>query len=293
MNAEERATQLRTRELIQAKGPRLLEAVSERPLPEGAWVHHSHGAVLEVVSPHPGLFQQHVVVLPRPADRSAEEFKAWADARLARLDKFLERGNLGRVVKQVSTESCVIASIARRVGHDPSDPHGYFPPPEDLPKLLQGFIRNLESYVQIVGDAGLRYVGGLRLFLLPRGAEPPEWKLGLDVIDSVVGRREETEPMAPLTLVRGVLAEMAAIADVRALVHEGSRAERAERTRATAHYCAALNALAERAEQPGYMLTHITRQLGEIPPPPKPRARWPWLVGIGSLLALGLGIWSL
>lgn len=291
MNAEDRAAQNRARELIQSKGPWLLEAVGERALAGAEWAVHSHGAMLRVETPHPGIFDQLVVVLPRPPERPPEEFRAWAEGRLTRLDKYLERTNLGRVVRQVPTESCVIASVARRVGHDPGDPRGHFPPPEALPELLRGFIQVLEAYVRIIGDSGLRYVGGLRLFVLPRGAEPPEWKLGLDVMDTVIGRVEETENLPPLTLVRGVLNEMANIADVRALVFEGTRAEQKARMRATAHYCAALLALSERAAQPGFMLGHVTKQLGEIPPPPKPRHLLPALVGVVLVLAAGLWLW--
>lgn len=291
MNAEERVALNRVRELIQSKGPRLLEAVGERASSSAEWVIHSHGAMLKVESPHPGIFDQLVLALPRPAERTPEDFKTWAEGRISRLDKYLERTNLGRVVKQVSAETCMIVSVARRVGHDPGDARGYFPPPEDLPKLMQGFVQTLEAYVRIIGDGGLRYVGGLRLFILPRGAEPPEWKLGLDVMDTVIGRREETDNLAPLTLVRGVLTELAAIAEVRALVFEGTRAERKARNRATAHYCQALLDLAERAGQPGFMLSHVTRLLGEIPPPPSPRLPVPALIGLGVLLVGALWFW--
>jgi hypothetical protein len=185
----------------------------------------------------------------------------------------------------------MIVSVARRVGHDPGDARGYFPPPEELPKLMQGFVQTLEAYVRIIGDTGLRYVGGLRLFILPRGADAPEWKLGLDVTDTVIGRREETDNLAPLTLVRGVLAELAAIAEVRAMVYEGTRAERKARNRATAHYCKALLDLAERAEQPGIMLSHVTRLLGEIPPPPSLRLPVPAVIALGTLAAGAVWFW--
>ena len=289
MNAEDRATQTRARELIQSKGPWLIEAVGERALARTEWVIHSHGAALQVESTHPGIFDQFVLVLPRAQEQTVDEFHAWVDARLTRLDKFLERTNLGRVVKQVPTETCAVVSVTRRVGHDPGDAQGYFPPPEDLPKLLQGFVQVLEAYVRIIGDTGLRYVGGLRLFILPRGAEAPEWKLGLDVMDTVIGRREETENMAPMALIRGVLTEMAAIAEVRAIVFEGTRNARRERTRATAHYCAALLALSERAAQPGFMLSHVSKLLGEIPEPKAPRHVAP-LVAVAAALIVG-GLW--
>ncbi|MCK6569481.1 hypothetical protein L6V77_00025 [Myxococcota bacterium] len=289
MNPELRAAQSRARELIQNKEARLLEAVGERPVAGAAWAFHSHGAVLSVVTPHPGLFDRLVVLLPRPPERTPDEFRAWAEGRLGRLDTFLERTNIGRVVKQVPTDTCVIASVTRRVGHDPSDPNGYFPPPEDVPRLLIGFVAHLEAYVKFMGDPGLRYVGGLRLYRVPRGADAPEWKLGLDVLDTVVGRREETEDLAPLTLVRAVLREVAAILEVRAMDPEGSKAVRHARAAAAAHYGEALLAIAERAEQPGYRLGHVSRQLGEIGPPRRRRALWPVVIGL-VLVALG-GLW--
>ncbi len=285
MNPEVRAAQSRARELIQNKEQKLLEAVGERALAGATWSLHSHGAVLAVESPHPGLFDRVVVLLPRPPERSPDEFRTWAEGRLGRLDTFLERTNTGRVTRQVPTDACVIASVTRRCGHDPSDPHGYFPPAEDVPRLLIGFVAHVEAYVKFMGDAGLRYVGGLRLYLLPRGSESPEWKLGLDVLDTVVGRREETESLAPLTLVRGVLTEVAAILEVRAMDPEGTRAERRARAKVAAHYGAALLDIARRAEKPGYRLGHVARQLGEIPPAPRHRPRWPLILGLAGLVA--------
>jgi hypothetical protein len=281
-----RAAQSRARELIQSKETKLLEAVGERAAAGAAWSFHSHGAVLAVESPHQGLFDRIVVLLPRPPERPAEAFRAWAEGRLGRLDTFLERTNTGRVVKQVPTDACVIASITRRVGHDPSDPNGYFPPPEEVPRLLAGFVGHVEAYAKFMGDPGLRYVGGLRLFMLPRGSEAPEWKLGLDVLDTVVGRREETDALSPLTLVRGVLTEMAAILEVRAMVFEGTRNEQRARVASAAHYGAALLAIAERAGQPGYRLGHVSTQLAAIGPPRRRRLPWSLLMGgVAALLA--------
>ncbi len=281
------------RDLVLPRTSRLLEALGERALPDADWVFHSHGATLAVESPHPNIFDRLVLVLPRPTDRPAEEFRPWVEGRLGRLDKYLQRTNLGRVVRQLPAESLYVASVARRVGHDPSRPMAYFPPPEELPGLLRGFIRDLEVYTKVMGDTGLRYVGGLRLFIVPRGARTPEWKLGLEILDTVVGRREDTSSIAPLTLVRAVIREMAGLLEVRNLVHEGSRTERRSRADVVAHFCTELNALADRSEQPGFMLAHVHKQLDEIRPPKSRGPLWPWLLGTGTLLGIGSGLWLL
>jgi hypothetical protein len=194
---------------VDARGARLLDLLNEPPAGGAAWASYSHGAFIRVRSPHPALFDRLVVVLVRPAEQGADEFRRWAEQRLVQLDRYMQAANTGKVVRTVPRDRCVVGVVMRRVGRDPGDPRAELPPLDEIPRVLARFAREVERYVRVMGDDGLRYVRALRLHAVPRRARSPAHVLGLDALQTVLGLREPPLALAPATLVRGIVGEMA------------------------------------------------------------------------------------
>lgn len=194
---------------VAEKGDRLLELLGEAPRADATWHIHSHGAFIHVHGEHDHLFDRLVVVLVRPDDDPAERFRGWAEHRFDRLGRYIEAGNSGKLVRTVAQDRCVTGIIMRRVGEDPSSPQADHPAPPAFPKVLARFALEVERYVAHLGDEDLRYVQALRLCQVPRGRQAPEHILTLDALPTVVGLRAVAVPIAPVSLVRGVIGELA------------------------------------------------------------------------------------
>lgn len=203
------------RSFIRGRGELLLERLGETPYTGADWSLASHGAVIRVRGEHDALFERLVVVLPRPSDAPADKFRAWADTRLAHLGWYMETCNTGRLVHSAQHDVSVVGVFMQRVGRDPNDRATELPPPAEVPELLRVFALNLERYVVNLGDDELRYVRALRLYRVPRHERPDDFVLGVDVLPTVIGLAEPTVPIDPLTLVRGVIGEMAELFDQR------------------------------------------------------------------------------
>lgn len=203
------------RAFIRNRGELLLERLGERPHAGADWSLASHGAVIRVQGDHPTLFERLVVALPRPPDAPADRFKAWADTRLAHLGWYLETCNTGKLVQTAQHDVSVVGVLMMRFGRDPNDPSTELPPPTAVPELLRVFALNLERYVINLGDDELRYVRALRLYRVPRHLRADDFVLSVDVLPTVIGLAEPTVPIDPLTLVRGVVGEMAELFDIR------------------------------------------------------------------------------
>jgi len=213
-------------EFSDAKGERLLEVLGERALAGAGWQNHSHGAFLAVESPYPRLFDRLVVVLPRPVDRTPEAFGDWAQQRLSRLDRYMEATNTGKLVRTLPLEQSVAAVLMRRRGRDPSEPGDEQPPVVAIPGLLARFATDVDRYVQLMGDADLKYVHALRLHQIDVKEKPTEWLLGLDALNTVVGLRQPPLELTPLDLVRGILAEIGEQVDQRMAERNATRTPR-------------------------------------------------------------------
>lgn len=203
------------RAFIRHRGDDLLERLEERPFEGADWTIASHGAVVRVIGDHDDIFERLVVALPRPPDVSAERFRPWAETRLAHLGWYLEKCNTGKQVFSASHDTSVVAVFMLRLGRDPNDAATELPSPEQIPSLLREFTLNLERYVHALGDEELRYVRALRLYRVPRHQRADDFVLGVDVLPTVIGLAEPTVPISPLTLVRGVLGELAELLDQR------------------------------------------------------------------------------
>lgn len=203
------------RQFIRNRGDLLLERLGESPFPGADWSMASHGAVMRVQGEHDALFERLLLVLPRPPEASTERFRTWAETRLEHLAWYLEACNTGRQVSTVAHDLSVVAVFMVRVGRDPQDPRTDLPPPEALPELLRAFAFNLERYIHNLGDEELRYVRALRIYRIPHVKIADEFVLNVDILPTVIGLAEPTVPIHPLTLVRGVIGELAELLDQR------------------------------------------------------------------------------
>lgn len=196
---------------VREKGTKLLEILGERARPDAAWQIHSHGAWIPVRADSEAepFFDRRVVLLVRPDEQPAEAFRGWAEGRLDRLGRFLEACNTGRVVRVVAQDRAVTGIVMGRRGADPNHPQTELPPLERLPAVLAGFVSNVERYLGLLGDPELRFVMALRLYGVPGKGPSAGHVLGLDALPTVVGLTHEAVPIAPVSLVRGVLSELA------------------------------------------------------------------------------------
>jgi hypothetical protein len=253
---------------IDGKGARLLEVIQEQALPDAAWACYSHGAFVPVRGPHAALFDRLVVVLVRPEDQAADVFRPWAEQRLAQLDRYMEASNTGKVVRTVPRDRCVVGVVMRRVGRDPLDAAGELPPLEEVPRILARFAREVDRYVRMMGDDGLRYVRALRLHVVPRKKGPPEYALGLDALQTVLGLRDPPLPLSPTALVRGIAAELAQV--VR------GRGDELRMARTPLHPVEALRRAHARHRHEGLAdaLLAVAARIGETNAEPSTAAKW-------------------
>ena len=197
------------REFVRQKGPLLLQLLGEKARDGESWREHSHGAWVRVEGDADHLFERRVVVIVCPDDGDPATFQSWATARLDRLGKYGEICNIGRMVRTLPRELAATGVFMWRVGDDPMDPKAQLPLPPQLPGFCAGFVKNVERYVALFGDEDLRYVQALRTYRVPRRGRPDERVLGLDALPTAIGGAEEPVPIAALSLVRGVLGELA------------------------------------------------------------------------------------
>ncbi|MCB9552989.1 MAG: hypothetical protein H6705_14150 [Myxococcales bacterium] len=286
------------RSFIRGRGELLLERLGETPYAGADWSLASHGAVIRVRGEHDTLFERLVVVLPRPSDAPADRFRAWADTRLAHLGWYMETCNTGRLVHRAQHDVSVVGVFMQRVGRDPNDRTTELPAPAEVPELLRVFALNLERYVVNLGDDELRYVRALRLYRVPRHERPDDFVLGVDVLPTVIGLAEPTVPIDPLTLVRGVIGEMAELFDqrreeqARALTPLRPGEWRVGRRVVVAmeRLVAALDALCGWIDAERPTLAMVRARLEALAAPRRPRRGWALaLVVVG---AIGAGVWA-
>ncbi len=281
------------REQVAQRGNRLLELLDERARAGAKWECRSHGAVLPVVSPHDDLFERLVLLLPRPAEQAPEAFRAWVDGRLTRLDKYLQATNSGRVVQRLMLDNTAGATVMRRRGPDPSSPGVEWPAPERLPALMARFVRDVGLYARVMGDDGLRFLGALRLCAIPNREGQTDWRLTLDALDTLVGRREVSGPLTPLALVRGVLLELATIAEARLMdpLDPYGRLGKAEKRRAEG-VVESFRTLAQWAQRPSCTPKKLARRLDELAPTPSGLPRAGVVLGVLVAVAVvGVAVW--
>ena len=70
-------------------------------------------------------------------------------------------------------------------------------------------------YISWMNDPELSYVQALKLNVIPQHPADPILKLSLDVLPTVVGHRGKMIPLSPVTLLRGVVGELAEQLDLR------------------------------------------------------------------------------
>ncbi len=194
---------------LREKGETLVELMGESPLAEAEWEVASHGAWLHVEGEHEGIFERLMVVLVRPDNRSSQWFRDWAEQRLTRLGAYMEACNTGRMVRTLIRDASATGVLVRRVGRDPNEPDTELPSNERIPGLLADFVRDIERYLLHLSDHELRYVRAIRMHRIPRKTKAPLFLLGLDVLPTATGLTLETSGIAPLSLVRGVIGELA------------------------------------------------------------------------------------
>lgn len=197
------------RRFIREKGAKLVELLREKPLEDAEWQRASHGAWLRVHGEHGDLFERLLVVVVRADDRPVDWFREWAEQRINQLGAYMEACNTGRVVRILVRDGSATGVLVRRIGRDPNQPDTELPPSDDIAGVLGDFVRDIERYLLHMGDDELRYIRAIRLFQIPRKAKPPLFLLGLDPLPTVVGLEGDPVSIRPLSLVRGVLAELA------------------------------------------------------------------------------------
>jgi len=227
---------------ISDKTAKVLKVFGERGLKSAAWAVHSHGAWLPLEQDRERgergergellwgggegggergeqarreRFERLMVILPRPEQHSPKLFTPWAERRLRHLNAYLERTNTGRFVRMTAQRQVVIGVLMRRRGHDLQDPKTPLPAPEQIPRLLQLFCHEVSLYISMMNDPELSFVQALKLCVIPKGLDPPEHKLMLDVLPTAVGLRGKSLPLSPVTLLRGVIGELAEQLDLR------------------------------------------------------------------------------
>ena len=200
------------------KSEKLLKLLGEKALKGQSWMIHSHGAWLRVESDNSELFERVVIVLPRPEQHSPKLFTPWAEGRLRHLARYVERTNSGRIVRFVVQKQVVIAILMARKGYDLQDPECPLPDAPKVPALLKLFDREINMYISWMSDEELSFIQALKLHKIPQAHNPPLFKLSLDILPTVLGLKGKSPiPLHPVTLMRGVIGEIAEQLDSRGI----------------------------------------------------------------------------
>jgi hypothetical protein len=198
------------------KSEKLLRLLGEKAIKEHSWSIHSHGAWLKVETDNNELFERIVIVLPRPEQHSPKLFRPWAEGRLKHLSRYVERTNAGRIVRFIVQKQVVIAILMARKGFDLQDPQCPLPEADKVAQLLKLFDREINMYITWMSDEELSFIQALKLHKIPQAHNPPLYKLSLDILPTVLGLKGKNPiPLHPVTLMRGVVGEIAEQLDSR------------------------------------------------------------------------------
>jgi hypothetical protein len=200
---------------VSEKSKKLLDVLGEKAKDGSQWQQHSHGAWILVDSKMDVMFERIVIVLPRPEQHSPGLFQKWAKDRLGKLNRFLEFNNTGKFVRLIAQKNMMIGVLMRRKGYDLQHPKAPFPHVEGIPLLLQNFCREIQTYMSWMNDIELTYIQALKIFEIPQRSGTPIYKLGLDPLPTAVGLKGKAIPLSPVTLIRGVMGELAEQLDIR------------------------------------------------------------------------------
>jgi len=265
------------REQLAQKGSRLLDLLKERPRPNAEWDVRAHGALIDVQTKNDDLFDRVVLVVQREAHQSAEDFRTAVEGRLDRLDRYLQATNSGRVVRRLMLENLCGISVMRRRGPDPSAVGVSWPPFNALPLLVARVARDVGVYVRLTGDENLRYLGALRLCEIPGKEDARDWRLTFDAVDTIIGRRDETTPLTPMALMRGVLDEVVTLGELRLMEPPTGDAPLAKADRKAAEtLLASMRAAAQWSQRASCTPKRLAQRLvelrsAEVPQPGKGR----------------------
>ena len=200
---------------ISEKSSKLIKVLGEELVDGGKWSVHSHGAWVQVKTDLAELFERVIVVLPRPEQHSSKLFTPWAEKRVRHLGRYIERTNSGRMVRILTQKQVVIAIIMRRKGLDLQDSKTPIPAPTDVAELIKLFCREVQMYISWMNDPELCFIQALKLNVIPQAQQEPILKLSLDTLPTIVGLRGRSIPLSPVTLLRGVIGELAEQVDLR------------------------------------------------------------------------------
>jgi len=271
------------REQLAQKGTRLLDLLKERPRPNAEWDVRAHGALIEVQTKNDDLFDRVVLVVQREGHQNPDDFRASVEGRLDRLDRYLQATNSGRVVRRLVLENLCGISIMRRRGPDPSTNGITWPTFSALPLLVARVARDVGVYVRLTGDEDLRYLGALRLCEIPGKDEARDWRLTFDAVDTIIGRREETTPLTPLTLMRGVLDEVVTLGELRLMDPQTLDAPLSKADRKSAEgLLASMRAASQWSQRSSCTPTKLAQRLVELRPAEHVKAKR----GRGGLVAV-------
>ena len=200
---------------VNEKSSKLLDLLGETRTKDTEWHVHSHGAYLAVETELSDLFERLMLVLPRPEQHSPKLFIPWAEGRLKHFARYIEQTNSGKVVRFITQKQVVIAIVMRRVGYELQDPNLDLPPTEKIPALLKVFCREINMYTKWMSDYELSFIQALKLNNIPQANRFPVYKFSLDILPTVLGLRGKSIPLNPVTLLRGVIGELAEQIDLR------------------------------------------------------------------------------
>jgi hypothetical protein len=262
------------REQLAQTGTRLLDLLKERPRPNAEWEVRAHGALVDVETKNDDLFDRVVLVVQRDAHQTPDDFRVSVEGRLDRLDRYLQSTNSGRVVRRLMLENLCGVSVMRRRGPDPSTVGISWPPFSALPLLVARVARDVGVYVRLTGDEDLRFLGALRLCEIPGKDEARDWRLTFDAMDTIIGRREETTPLTPMTLMRGVLDEVVTLGELRLMDPQGFEAPLSKTDRRSAEtLIASMRAASQWSQRSSCTPKKLAQRLVELRPVEQPQPR--------------------
>jgi len=200
---------------INEKAPKLIKVLGEQLTDGAKWAIHSHGAWVTVKTDVSELFERVIVVLPKPEQNSPKLFTPWAEKRVRHLGRYIERTNSGKMVRILTQKQVVIAVLMKRKGYDLQDSKTPLPEPEEIPQFIKTFCREVQMYISWMNDPELCFIQSLKLNVIPQTQQDPILKLTLDTLPTIVGLRGRSIPLSPVTLIRGVIGELAEQIDLR------------------------------------------------------------------------------